>query len=161
MKIWEKLYRKFADWKLVLVGDGPDRDRIVEYIERWGIKNVFLEGSKSNVVDYYRKASFICLTSFYEGWGMSLTEGMAYGCIPFTFNNYGAASDIIDDGINGCLIKAYNVNEYASRLSELMSNEARREKYSYAAIDKVKSFSIEFVLPKWEALIAELVDKSK
>lgn len=160
IKIWNLLYDKFPEWKMVLVGDGPDKDRILEYIKRNKVNNVYLEGSRHNVDDYYRKASFICLTSFYEGWGMSLTEGMQYGCIPFTFNNYGAASDIIDDDINGCLIKAFNVKEYANRLSELMNDDKKRIRMSNAAIEKVKSFSVENVVIKWEELFKKLYEKA-
>ena len=156
IKIWGLLYDKFPKWKLVLVGDGPDRERILEYIQKNKIKNVYLEGSKSNVSEYYKKAAFICLTSFYEGWGMSLTEGMQYGCIPFTFNNYGAASDIIDDGVSGCLIKAYDIKEYSNRLSELMSDENKRSIMSKSALKKVESFSVEQVVAKWERLFESL-----
>ena len=103
-------------------------------------------------------ASFVCLTSFYEGWGMSLTEGMSYGCIPFTFNNYGAASDIIDDDINGCLIKTFDEKDYANRLSELMSDENKRQEMSRAAIEKVKSFSVEKIVDKWESLFVNVIN---
>ena len=40
---------------------------------------------------------------------MTLTEGMSFGCIPFTFDNYGAASEIIDDGVNGCFIPSFDL----------------------------------------------------
>lgn len=156
IKIWDLLYKKFPQWKMVLVGDGPDRARILEYLKKNKIKNVYLEGSKSNVSEYYKKASFICLTSFYEGWGMSLTEGMQYGCIPFTFNNYGAASDIIEDGVNGCLIKAYDIKEYSNRLCELMRDENKRSIMSKSALKKVESFSVEQVVAKWEKLFESL-----
>ena len=156
IKIWDLLYRKFPQWKMVLVGDGPDRARILKYLQKNKIKNVYLEGSKSNVSEYYKKSSFICLTSFYEGWGMSLTEGMQYGCVPFTFNNYGAASDIIDDGVNGCLIKAYDIKEYSNRLSELMRDENKRSRMSKSALKKVESFSVEQVVTKWEKLFESL-----
>lgn len=161
IKIWEKLYFKHREWKLVLVGDGSARKDIEEYVKKKNIKNVYLEGAKDSVADYYKKASFICLTSFFEGWGMALTEGMAYGCIPFTFNNYGASSDIIDDGINGCLIPSYDLNKYASRLSELMSNDEKRFKMSEAALEKVKRFSIENVVNMWDDLFHKLLEQDR
>lgn len=159
IKIWECLFLEYPDWRLVLVGDGPDKERVLKYIKRHQIKNVFIEGVQREVDKYYRKASFICLTSFYEGWGMTLTEGMSYGCIPCTFNNYGAARDIIDDGVNGCLINAFNVKEYSARLAEIMNDDIKRENMSRAAFDKVKEFSVENVVEKWEMLFAEISQK--
>lgn len=156
IKIWKHLFLHYPDWRLVLVGDGPDKNRVLKYIKNHQIKNVFIEGVQREVDKYYRKASFICLTSFYEGWGMTLTEGMSYGCIPCTFNNYGAARDIIDDGVNGCLIDAFNINEYSARLAEIMRDDIKRENMSRAAFEKVKEFSVENVVEKWELLFAEL-----
>ena len=126
------------------------------YTSRRGIERVFFEGQQTNVEKYYKKASFICLTSQFEGWGMSLTEGMSFGCIPFTFDNYGAAYDIVDDNINGCLIHAFDLNEYANRLSVLMDDSSKREELSNAAREKSQMFSISTVVDKWENLFKEV-----
>ena len=157
IKIWERIYLEYPQWKLVLVGDGADRRRIEEYIRKRDLKNVCLEGAKKNVADYYKRASFICLTSFFEGWGMALTEGMQFGCVPFTFDNYGAASDIIDDGINGCLVPAYNLNIYSSRLAELMSDSDKRLAISSATLEKVEKFSVKNVVNKWDELFQKVL----
>lgn len=156
LEIWSYLYKECPDWKLKFVGDGDYRAKMQEYAKKRHLKNVFFEGKQSDVTQYYKEASFVCLTSDFEGWGMSLTEGMQYGCIPFTFNNYGAAFDIIDNDVNGCLISAFDLKEYASRLAELMSNEVKRLKMSKAAIEKVKEFSVENVADKWEELFMNL-----
>ena len=156
IKIWEKLYRKYPDWRLIIVGDGEEREKMERYTSRRGIERVFFEGQQTNVEKYYKKASFICLTSQFEGWGMSLTEGMSLGCIPFTFDNYGAAYDIVDDNINGCLIHAFDLNEYANRLSVLMDDSSKREELSNAAREKSQMFSISTVVDKWENLFKEV-----
>ena len=156
VKVWEYLHGIFPDWQLRIIGDGTEKGRMQEYIKVRRIKNVSFEGHQSDVSQYYRDASFVCLTSNYEGWGMSLTEGMQYGCVPLTFNNYGAASVIIDDGINGCLIPPYDLKQYAIRLSDLMSDGKMRRKISMAAIEKVKKFSVKNVADQWEQLCRSL-----
>ena len=156
LEIWTLLYNKYPDWQLKLVGDGNDKVNLQKYVKEKQLNNVYFEGQQSDVAKYYKEASIVCLTSNFEGWGMALTEGMQYGCIPFTFSNYGAAYEIIDDGINGCLIPAYNLKKYASRLSKLMSDDAMRLKMSMAAIEKVKMFSVENVVDKWEELFKSL-----
>lgn len=154
--IWEKLYRKYQDWRLIIVGDGEEREKMERYTSRRGIERVFFEGQQTNVEKYYKKASFICLTSQFEGWPMVLTEGMSFGCIPFTFDNYGAAYDIVDDNINGCLIHAFDLNAYANRLSVLMDNSSKREELSNAAREKSQMYSISSVVDKWENLFKEV-----
>lgn len=152
LKIWEQLYCKYLDWKLVIVGDGDAMSMMKNYIVRKKLQRVIFSGPQDNVIEYYKRADFICLTSNFEGWGMSLTEGMQCGCIPFTFNNYAAASDIIDDGINGCLIKPYDICEYASKLATLMSNDKLRHKMSAAAKIKVREFDIDKISFNWVTL---------
>lgn len=154
LRIWKRIYKEHPDWNLKIVGDGDEMQKMILYVKEHGLGNVYFEGEKSEVIKYYQDASIVCLTSNFEGWGMVLTEGMQYGCIPFTFNNYGAAYDIIDDGVNGFLIPAFDLRKYAKCMSELMSNESRRVRMSNAAIEKVKLFSVENVADKWENLLS-------
>lgn len=156
LHIWKYLYAKWPDWQLKIVGDGPERTVMKKYVELHNLTNVFFEGRRKNVVNYYKEASFICLTSNFEGWGMTLTEGMQFECIPFTFNNYGAASEIIDDNINGCLIPPFELKQYAKRLSKLMGDEQLRKSIALASIEKVKQFSVKKIADKWEQLFLEL-----
>lgn len=156
LNIWKLLHLKYPEWELKIVGEGEEKNAMQEYTRLQNLSNVSFEGRKTNVTQYYKEASFVCLTSNFEGWGMVLTEGMQYGCIPITFNNYGAASDIIDDNINGCLIPAFDLEQYAARLSELMSNDNKRIEMSKAAIEKVKLFSVENTANKWEKLFQSL-----
>lgn len=156
LKIWEFLHIKYSDWQLKIVGEGEEKEKLQEYVRLHSLNNVFFEGRQLCVDQYYRNASFICLTSNYEGFPMVITEGMQYGCVPFTFKSYGAAFDVIDDDCNGCLISAFDLREYASRLSELMENKSKRIEMSKAAVEKVKIFSVKKIVDRWEELFCSL-----
>lgn len=157
LQVWEKIHFDHQSWRLVFVGEGDAMDDMKKFVKRKRLPRVSFEGSQAEVIDYYKRASFICLTSNFEGWGMALTEGMQCGCIPFSFNSYGAASDIIDDGVNGCLIKPFDLNEYAARLKELMNNKELRMKMSLAACEKVELFNVNNVALIWDSLIKSVV----
>ena len=157
LKVWKKMYKKHSDWKVVFVGDGDALESMKLYTQRHGIDRVEFVGKRGNVEDYYLKSSFICLTSDFEGWGMTLTEGMSFGCVPFTFNNYGAASEIIDDGVNGCLIPAFNLKKYARRLSYLMGNAEERRTMAVAALNKVQAFNVVNVVNRWDELLGQIL----
>lgn len=156
LKIWEFLHDKYLDWQLRIVGDGDERAKMQDYVNKRGLKNVYFEGRQSNVVQYYQKAAFICLVSDFEGFPMVITEGMQYGCIPLTFDSFGAAFDLIDDGLNGCLIPAFNLKKYTTRLCDLMEDEDKRLYMSQLAIEKVKLFSVEKIVDRWEKLFNSL-----
>ena len=156
LRIWNKLHIKYPDWKLLFVGDGPELPKMKSYIQTNKISNVYFEGNKKNVLDYYKKASFVCLTSNYEGWPMALIEGMTAGCVPYTFNSFKAATDIIDDGINGYIINSFNLEEYAHKLSILMENNSKRKQIAKEAQIKVKQFEPQVIMQKWEELFYNL-----
>lgn len=153
LKIWKVLHDKYSDWKLIFVGDGSELQRMQTFIKRHKIVNVSFEGKQTDVLKYYYKASFICLTSNYEGWPMALIEGMATGCIPFAFDSFKAVTDIIDDGINGHIINSFNIKEYAKKLSILMENKNKRIQMANNAQEKVKDFDINNIICKWENII--------
>lgn len=155
--IWRKIYRKHKDWDLVIVGSGVAERQMMDYVDKYNIQRVNFEGSKRNVENYYQKASIVCLTSNCEAWGMALTEGMTFGCVPFTFGENSAAYDIIDDGVNGCIIPTFNIDQYAYRLSEVMRDDNKRLALGRAAQEKVKKFSAENVVKQWDELFHKLV----
>lgn len=156
LKVWERIFKIHTNWKMLFVGDGDAMESMKLYVRKNNIERVEFAGKRENVEDYYIKSDFICLTSDFEGWGMTLTEGMSFGCIPFTFNNYGAASEIIDDGVNGCLIPAFDLKQYARRLSELILDDNRRNLMYIRAQKKVQSFNVESVANQWEELFGRI-----
>lgn len=161
LKVWQMLYDKHSEWNMIFVGKGDALNDMKEYASTHMMSNVEFVGQVSEVSKYYHKSDFICLTSDFEGWGMTLTEGMSFGCVPITFDNYGAASEIIDDNINGCLIPPFDLNVYADRLSELMSNEQKRMCMSRSAMEKVKSFDVSVVGDKWDELFSKVCKEDK
>lgn len=158
LKVWEKIFKIHPNWEMVFVGDGDAMESMRLYVRENNIDRVKFVGQSVNVEDYYIKSYFICLTSDFEGWGMTLTEGMSFGCIPFTFNNYGAASEIIDEGVNGCLIPAFNLKQYAKRLSDLINHSDERVRMSVAAAKKVQSFNLEKIADLWVELFERILN---
>jgi len=156
LEIWKFIYKEHSDWKLVIVGEGEEKCKMQNYVKKCEMTNVHFKSRQANVVSYYNDADIVCLVSNFEGWGMSLTEGMQYGCIPITFDSYGAAREIIDDGVNGCLIPAFRIKEYANRLSELMDDKEKRVRMAKNAQEKVKAFSAEIIADQWEKLLVNL-----
>ena len=152
LRVWEKLYSKHKDWRLVFVGDGDQLPELKDYVRYNHLQNVIFEGHQQELADYYRKASFICLTSESEGFGMVLVEGMTYGCIPVTFDNVGIAERIVD-GQDGVLVPPYDLDRYAFRLKTLMDDDEKRRQHSLFAFLKAQDFSVKKVVDQWEKIL--------
>lgn len=157
---WAKLEAKFPDWKLIIVGDGVERENIEKQVASYGLKRVFFKGFQQPR-PYYERASILLLTSEYEGFPLVLAECMSFGVIPAVYNSYSAVGDIIDDNKDGIVIPyhidGYQTDEAASMLSEIMENDGKRETMALDAIKKSKEYYVEKIYNEWMKTFGRLV----
>ena len=155
LRIWKKLSKSHLDWKLYLLGNG-NYTLIKNLIRSHSIKNVKVIGF-CNAYDYYDKASILTLTSTTEGWGMVLVEAQQFGCVPIAFDSYDSIKEIIQNGETGFLIKPFNLNEYANRLSYIMEHSEVRERISIKAKESVTRFNVSCIAQQWNELFNSLL----
>ena len=153
LKVWERFYSTHPGWTLKIVGDGPERTAMERWVESHHLTNIVFEGFKTNIVPYYQQAKIVCITSRFEGWGLVLVEGMAYSCIPIAFKSYAAVSDIIDDGVDGFVVKPYDIDGYVRCLSEIANDRQHLESMQEKAAEKAKRFSLDAIGRKWVELL--------
>lgn len=158
--MWSLLSIKNPQWDAYIVGDGPDRIFLEKYAKQKNVKNLHFEGRKSNVSEYYAKAKFICMTSISEGWGMTLTEGMAYGCIPCVYDTYEAAHDIIDNNECGFITTPFKPQEMADKIQLLIDDEEKRQQFAYKAKEKIENFTPKKIANQWEELFYQLTNET-
>ena len=155
LKIWSKVPNK-RDWHLYIIGDGEMRKELEEQIKHDHIQNVSLEGYQ-NPVPYLKRSKILCMTSMYEGFPLVLFEGMCYGVVPIVFDSFGSAKDIINDGQNGYLVSCGDINQYASKIIDLMEYKEKWNIFSFNARECASRNSIENVGPYWIKLLNSLV----
>ena len=148
--IWYRLCKLYPQWKLIIVGDGPDKDVLINKAK--DISNIEFKGYQ-DPREYYEKASIFCMTSIFEGFPMCLTEAMQFGCVPIAFDSFSAVYDIIKSGETGELVKSFNKKKYVEKLIHLIDDETYRKKLSKNAFQYVKRYDIANILPKWIELI--------
>lgn len=151
LKIWADVSPSHPEWSLDIVGRGPDEADLKKKSSELNLNNITFHG----FVDprpYYEKASILCLTSSYEGFGVVLLEAMQYGVVPMAFNSYRSVTDIIKDNINGILVSPFDVKEFSRRMSELMDRKDIIARMSKETIKNSESFSIGEIGRKWDRL---------
>ena len=159
LRIWGKVQHKLPDYRLVIVGDGEYRKAMERQIADEKLERVDMMGQRSDVNEFYRKASIVALTSQYEGWGLCLTEGQAQGCIPIAFGcSAGVRTILSPSGVNGFIVTPYDENEYAETLLRIAAmSDAEREAIRHNCVAKSAEYRPEIILQKWSDLIASLL----
>ena len=106
--------------QFILIGDGEDETEIKDYISKCNVEDkVLLLGKKTQeeVSNYLNMANAFVMGSYKEGWSTSLVEAVACAC-PCVVTDFSSSSDMIEDGVNGWVIKNRNEDEFAQRMND-------------------------------------------
>lgn len=152
ISIWEDFSQIHPDYRFYVVGDGKDLSHIKELAAKKKLRNIYFEGQR-NPKQYYDRAAMLVFTSCSESFGLVLIEAMAHGVVPIAFDSYNAIHEIIDDGVNGCLIEPFDVRQFSNAMSMLVEDKERYNQMSKSAIDKSGVFSNNVVIEKWLKII--------
>lgn len=154
LNIWAKICHNHLDWKLKIVGYGPETEFLKTTAKKLNLVNYSFEGKK-DPRNYYKESSIFTMTSAYEGFGIVLTEAMQYGVVPIAFNSFASVHDIIDKDC-GVLVKPFDLDMYAEAIETLMLTPPLLHKMSFSARRKSEIFTLEKVCEKWIELLKGL-----
>jgi glycosyltransferase involved in cell wall biosynthesis len=149
-KNWETLLRAFAlvyrqhpDSRLVLIGDGPDRQNLESLAMELDIaKRVTFTGQLpfEQTPAYLKAADLFAFASVTETQGLVTIEAMAAG-LPIVAVDGSGTHDIVDHGKQGCLVEN-DPAALAAAMSEVLSNPEQMRNFSAAALKKARTFDI-------------------
>ncbi len=117
-----------SDVKLLLVGDGVEKDNLVRLSRKLGIaERVVFVGRipNENLMRYYNLADIFVLPSLHEGMGIVFLEAMACG-LPVVTTNVGGMTDFIMEGKTGLLVKPRDVEHLSGALARLIRDRKLR-----------------------------------
>jgi glycosyltransferase involved in cell wall biosynthesis len=130
-------------FRLVLVGDGPERDPIEKLCAGLGLTDaVILTGRQQDVRPYYAMADVVALPSHSEGSPNVLLEAMAAGRAVVA-TAVGGVSEIATDGENALLVAASDSEAMASSIARLLDDEELRRRLGSSAAKIAPSYTPE------------------
>jgi glycosyltransferase involved in cell wall biosynthesis len=116
LRAWSSVARRVPGARLVLVGDGPDRDRLRAYAPR----SVLFTGAVADVVPWYQAADLVVLPSRWEGMALAPLEAMACGRPVVATDVDGARESLPLSLAPHCLVPPENPATLARTLTELL-----------------------------------------
>ena len=152
LRIWKIVENQHPDWTLLMLGDGPSWQEMQEMSKSLELKHVFFKG---RIVpdEYYNKALIACVTSVHEAFPMVVLEAQRVGCIPVVNNSFTSIPMLIEDRVNGCIVKAFDNADFAKILSALMDDSEKQKQISRRAIENAKRFSLDNIYEQWKILL--------
>ena len=153
--------RKQMPARLLLIGDGPDRQVLETQCRADGIcDEVFFLGKMTDPEAMVASCDLFLLTSETESFGLAALEAMACG-VPVVTTNTGGTPEVVESGIGGLLNPVGDVEAMVRNAVEILREPSTLGKFKQGALRSAARFDIAKVLPRYEALYEEVVAQVK
>jgi glycosyltransferase involved in cell wall biosynthesis len=134
---------------LIFLGDGELKYAIEENIKVKNLKNVLVTGfvNQSEIVNYYVLSDIFVLPSdIGETWGLVVNEAMNFGLPVIVSDMVGCAKDLVENGVNGYIYPARDINTLIEKLKELCLSPEKRNKFGKASLELIKEYSYDRII---------------
>ncbi|MDO5001270.1 MAG: glycosyltransferase [Eubacteriales bacterium] len=165
VKGFDRLVEAFADihgvmpdWKLRIVGEGTERDRLELLISENGLEDcVSLTGMRdaAGVEEEMRRASLFLMSSHSEGLPFVLMEAFSAMLPAVAYDVRVGPGAIIQNGVSGYLVPDGDRAAYVARVYELMGDEEKRREMAERALERSHFYSKENVARIWDGVLGD------
>lgn len=144
-------------WTWDIYGEGELREQLQDKINDYGLESrLFLKGQVNNLYSLYNDYAMLVMTSRYEGFPMTLLEGMASGLPLISFDVLTGPNEIIENSVNGYLIKPFEIELMASCISSLINNPQMRFKMHEHGISMCEKYKLVEIENQWKRLFNKI-----
>lgn len=144
LKACQILEKKFPNLRLIVVGDGPEKENCRKWVKLNNLKNVIFEGEakEENAPFYYRSCDIFCSPAIFgESFGIVLLEALSSAKPVVAFANQGYKEFFKDKKGEKFLVKPKDFKGLAQKLELLIKNKKLREEMGEWGPKEAKNYS--------------------
>ena len=147
--------------KLLLVGDGPEKHRVMDQVKGSPyMKDVLFLGKQENLAELYAISDLKLLLSQQESFGLVLLEAMACG-VPCIGTNVGGIPEVIEHGVDGYIVELGDTEAVAAYATHLLQDEEQLLGFREAAIRAVsEKFHSSKIVEQYENLYEKVAERN-
>lgn len=147
--------------KLLLVGDGPEKHRVMDQVKGSPyMKDVLFLGKQENLAELYAISDLKLLLSQQESFGLVLLEAMACG-VPCIGTNVGGIPEVIEHGVDGYIVELGDTEAVAAYATHLLQDEEQLLRFREAAIRAVsEKFHSSKIVEQYENLYEKVAERN-
>lgn len=143
--------------RLVIVGDGTEKEKLINLVRQFGIsENIVFLGFQNNPYKYMKQASVFVLSSLQEGFGNVIVEAMVCGTPVVATDCKSGPSEIIQDGINGLLVPPQDEKALADAILRILNDRSLAKKFSIEGKKRAEFFSVKKSVEGYEEIFQTL-----
>jgi len=148
------LKSRTLNFKLLIIGDGPYREKLLSEIEENNLEKIIqLIGKIPNkeLMKYYAKADLFIMPSLQEGFPRVLLEAMAMG-VPYVASDVGAVREISPKIAQGFITKPGNVKDFAQKINLLLLDKKLYDGFRKEELKTAKKYALNKAIDKFVKL---------
>lgn len=152
VRILNELIKSYPNTTLTMIGpDKGELSKVLKIIEKLGLNdkiNIIGPVPNNELYKYFHKSQIFLNTTSFESFGVCLIEAASCG-IPIVSNSVGEIDVLWEDNLNIMKVYDNNINQYVSKIVELIENRELYDDIKSNAKKMSESFSWERIKPKW------------
>lgn len=157
--IFEKVREKIP-CKLLLVGDGPERQNLEILCRDLQIaEDVRFLGKQDPVEELLAVSDLFLMPSETESFGLAALEAMACQ-VPVISTNSGGIPEIMVQGVTGFMSDVGDIEAMAGHAVAILSDEAMHHQFKLQALEHARQYDIKKILPMYEAYYEKVLQQS-
>lgn len=147
--------RKVVPSKLLLIGDGPERQRMEDQAREVCTEDIRFLGKLDAVEEVLSVSDLFLITSEKESFGLAALEAMACE-VPVISSNAGGLPELNVDGLSGFTCDVGDVESMTQKAIHILDAE-NLTKFKNGALQRAKEFDIDNILPLYEAYYQRII----
>ena len=160
IEIFDRIQKKLPA-KLVIVGDGPEKESLENLCKKKGIdEKVLFVGNSHEVDKILCFSDLFILPSEHESFGLVALEAMVCG-VPVISSNAGGLPEVNIHGESGYLSDVGNVDEMAENALKILENNGTHQLYKRKAKENAQRFETKLIVPLYEEIYKKSLAKTK
>lgn len=158
IQIFNKIQQKIPA-KLMLVGDGPEKEKAEYLCEKLGISDkVIFFGNSNEITKILCFSDLFLLPSETESFGLAALEAMACS-VPVISSNTGGLPEVNIENYSGFLCNVGQVDEMAKKAIELLTDDDLLNRFKKQAFEIANKFDITNIMPIYEKLYLDTLKR--
>jgi N-acetyl-alpha-D-glucosaminyl L-malate synthase BshA len=158
LRVFDQVRKKIPA-KLLLIGDGPERNNIERLCRELGTcDDIKILGKLVNPEQHLVLGDIFLLPSETESFGLSALEAMA-SRVPVVSTDTGGIPEVNLHGITGFLSKVGEVDDMARNCLKLLNDDSLLERFRQQAFEQASRFDISRILPLYEQVYEEVLKR--
>lgn len=162
IQVLPELAKRFPRLKLIIVGSGPLESELRSFADHAGVADMIVwTGYKTNIHDYIKASDILVVPSTSEGFGIVILEAWHNGK-PVVAFDVPAPNEIVEDGVSGVLVPAFDIDALSKKLLTILSNPKLANRMGRAGqIRYQNNYSIKKMVDATLELYEQLISEAK